>query len=674
MKQELQKINNLEKIVKNLAIFVLPEDYQDLPKEILKFFIEQTFVLTGNIAKNLVEVKNTIKEIFDLDFEEEELEDTIKALLANREITLLKNKYYQLELSRCTQLEILNDTAKENEKEVYNEWSDMLRVKYPFLSDSHLNKLVDNLKIFFTKILLKHGAECARIFYKDSKIEETLIKSINGDLFSYLPSIEKEIEEIRQKELVKFFSELDQYPKRKKFIFDQFNASFIYRIITIDPDCSLLIKSLHFKDDEVFLDNNFLYSLFGLNSEKRKELTNKVLKLLQGFNFKIFVTSFTLDEYLRSLEKYKRRIRNQGTPSRELLLHTLDYIEENPISAYWREYIKSGIGSEEFFGLYTNVADLLSQQGIKIIQKDVNDIKKDKDFSKEISSMQSFIPLKTDYILEHDASLIFCVRKRKIDLSKKNKKVFLLTEDHNIPIYEYKINKFRPEISVSIMPFHFLQILRPLLPRTEDFEATFLNGISQPILRTQKALPTNIATIILNRLSYYQEQPSEIAVKLLTNAHFINKIAYQKKVAGKILNTAIDNEALLAAQNLIREKDRLLRNEKLDKAKLQIELEKLKKFKNEVLKFARKEKLFRWVTGIIAICLQVIANAILLLNLDGVIHWFDVYFTRWAFWGIFGILNIILLILFLGIPLGSNWVLENIKKLYSEAKSWFQKQ
>lgn len=216
MEQKPQKINNLERIVRNLATFVLPEDYQDLPQEILKFFIEQSFVLSGNVAKNLTGIKNVIKEIFNLDFEKEELEYAIKLLVINREILSLKNEYYQLELSRCAELEMLNNIAQENEKEVYNEWSDTLKLKYPFLSRDHLNKLVDNLKIFLGKILLKHGAECTRIFYKNPKIEEILIKSIDESPFSYLPPIEKELEEIRQKELVKFFSDLDQYPKRKK--------------------------------------------------------------------------------------------------------------------------------------------------------------------------------------------------------------------------------------------------------------------------------------------------------------------------------------------------------------------------------------------------------------------------------------------------------------------------
>lgn len=548
--------DKLSEITAHMAVFVLPENAQHLPIEILIFLIEQSFVLSDNSDASTLELKELINKIFYLEFAVEEIDKVIKTTST---IIQTPQGKYQLKPERLNSLRDANKNNKAIEEKIYYSWAGELKEKHSGLTIEDINQIVNDLRLFFAKLLLRYGAACASILY-DNK--NTIVDFCDEGLFSALPRRKKEIEKIRHDEIITFFKKSSLDDARRKLIFDQLNASFLYRIISIEPSCSKYIQSVHFIDDEIYLDCNFVFSLLGLNGEERKNIARELIKTIQAFKFNIYVTEKTSEEYLTSLNRSRAFLKNSRMPSRKVLKVATPFIREDPSTVYWKEYANTGIGLDEFFNIYSGIDSQLRTYNIQIIKRDMNIVSAEELYA-ETEKMKYAIPEKAPYlfILEHDAFCILYVLKKKSVLIGKGNKAFFLTEDHPLMNYEKKRSRFLRQESVCILPYQLMQLLRPLLPRTSDFEKAFIKAVTQPILRSQNLLPSDIASIILGRFSLYKNQPLQIVPKLLTNSYITNQLKYIERTNTEKADALIDNLALAEAKILIDEKDADLKRE-----------------------------------------------------------------------------------------------------------------
>jgi len=646
----------LEETISHLSAFVLPENLQHLPQEISKFFIEQAFALNDNRENTVIEIREYVKKLFDLDFTEEEIS---KSVTESGIFLLASAGKYRLQTDKYIALNELNSKNKTLESSVFYRWGKHLKNKYSTLGEEEFNQIINDLRIFFAKLLFRHGAACANIFYSDSNTMQNLFCD---DLFLSLPRRKKDIENIRKTEIINFFLESANDTERQKMIFDQLNASFIYRIVSIEPTCSNYIKSTHFVDDEIYLDCNFIFNLFGLSGEEKKDVAREVLKIATQFKFLSYVTGKTSEEYNVTLGKYRLFLKNSKLPSKKVLLAANGYVRENPISAYWREYAKTGISVDEFFEIYKGLDGQLRAYNALIVKRGAESIT-DSALRKEMDRMKSHIPLKTrESVLEHDSFCLLYVRKRKNDLKVKNKKAYFLTEDHPLLEYEKKVNRHKSEDSVCILSYQLLQLLRPLIPRTTNFEKAFIVAVMQPILRSQELLPTDIATIVLNRFSLYKNQPLKLIPRLLTNSYITNKLKYLKKQDSEKADELIDNCVLAEAEEIITEAEKLVTEKTKRDAQFMKELEELREFKKEIE--ARRKEINPFLKFIFGLVLCAYLNYLFFNNIDVVIKWVDAYAERNIFWVVYALINGVALVTILYF---------SFRKYYKEIRSWFAK-
>ncbi len=144
--------------------------------------------------------------------------------------------------------------------------------------------------------------------------------------------------------------------------------------------------------------------------------------------------------------------------------------------------------------------------------------------------------------------------------------------------------KKRGHCSHCILPEHLLQILRPLLPRSIDFQQSLIEFISgrQHFGISFISSPL-VAYNILARLDRYKTRPKEIVVRVLTDAYFNHHI---KSVRNKEQrDEEIDNELLKKAEVAIQEKEVTFKMAKQvgdHRDRLERENRELRKFKQEV--------------------------------------------------------------------------------------------
>ena len=308
------------------------------------------------------------------------------------------------------------------------------------------------------------------------------------------------------------------------------------------------------------MDTNFIYRLLGLNGLILQKAAERVAKIAQNLGFVLIVSTRTIEEWQISIKWAVKNLKSGPLISPELAQVGADYTtEEDLTTAYWREYAKTKISIDDFFALYQRIEDLLKERDVKIRDTLCERIKDDPQLKDEISKLN----LATDYIkpsevAEHDAFhrlLILRLRGKSPPETFIDTKVWFLTCDTSLPSYNRIARKSPSEIPFCILANQWIQTMRPLLPRTQDFDETFVDLFTSPYLRTYGDLPSNIAQKILGRITQFEKHSPELAVKVLTDSHLTKKLR-QTEDDEKILEL-IDSATAKAAEEFREERDQL---------------------------------------------------------------------------------------------------------------------
>ena len=211
------------------------------------------------------QVKISIKDIFHLDFEDDEINASakrlgLKGMIKYDEGTLdekRKGEKPTFQILTETEEKIKTNISKiqDLEIEVIEEWKQDILNKYneyPTVKEN-IDLIADNLQLFISKLLIRHGVECVALLYPKEKKAQGWLSSTKNDILDDLPNINSFIDTIMKFEIPNFFK--SDEPKRKYYISNVFNSSFFWHLIQVDEKCSNLLRQVT-KGQKLFLDNN----------------------------------------------------------------------------------------------------------------------------------------------------------------------------------------------------------------------------------------------------------------------------------------------------------------------------------------------------------------------------------------------------------------------------------
>ncbi len=643
----------IEDIIKSFVHFSLPPDLANLPENSLEFVIKLAFYRAN---KQLTEetLKSFIEKELQLKFEPEEIYRAVEIL--EKSGALFKSGVdYRLVASEVNKLKKLEQNLLQEEQQIFQDWATELTKNYPELTPEDLACFIEDIKTYYRFLYLRHGAECASLIYPEIAITNPeFLKGV--DLFLKLPPREKNIDDIRRREFPKFF--LEATAERQKLLLDELNASFFYRILTIDPKCSqFLQKSKFFRNYEVFIDTNVLYGLVGLDGQEQESAIKRIFDILKQLGFKIFITRITINEFNNSLDRARRFLEHHSSvPSQSILNITKNNIETNFVTQFWHQYREFNISKEEFFARYSHIQDLLKPYNIQITDRFGEEAKQERSRIRHL--LELLMQTKNYHVAIHDAfhiSYVHTLLEKRAEESSV--RFWFLTEDHFLPIYERKVFRSRGEPFLVIMPHQLMQIIRWFVPRVDDFEDAFIKLLSIPLMRGQQLIPANAANIMLAKLSQYKNLTPEIAGRMVTDARIVAKIRRVRTDDDKELEQIIELEALKTLEQQLAEKKKIsqqLSKKASETTRLQKEIDSLKRTKEEMeQKAIYHEKKSKFLGYILA--------AVLFIVLFYPVWLFARFLRReFNFSGFTGLLVTVILYIVLGIitfsiPYGWEW-------------------
>lgn len=516
------------RMIRKLA-YILPAINIEVAESVTGFFIAQSLLEIGN-NKSLNEVKKGIYKIFLLKFENAEIQEAINKLIEDKNV-IIKNNRYSLDIKYLSELKQKGSEVKGREDKIFYIWTEDISKKYPELTKGDILSLKYDLQLYLNKIFLQHGVACVSLIYPDNKIFQFEVKYTEDELYKSLPDRGVEINDIRKLEFPLFLKETNS--DKQTYFSCVLDGVFIYSSVQVDPQLKNFLAA-NFNKYAFFLDTNVLYSLFDLGNIKSKNEIEKLLIKVKDLGIKLCVSGKTVKEMKKSVELKGDELARSLTIKRGLADIGADLaLEDNFITAYWRAFNRTGISKDDFIQKFSHIDELLKFKEIEVVY-DTPDFPNDL-LEEEKNKLMSFAASKTHNTAEHDAYHKLLINYLR-DSSKKDgtfNKYWFLTIDRSLDIYSREARE-KGESPFSMMLHQFLQILRPITDRTQDFDKTFFELFSRPHIKSSKnILPFNMVEQIMATISSYQDLPDSLAVDIIMDGKLREVILKDGNVGSK---------------------------------------------------------------------------------------------------------------------------------------------
>jgi len=443
--------------------------------------------------KNYIEInkiENYIKKMYNIKFELTEIKYSIRNL-KNKEMVEFITDAKGNPICARIKVNILKkikeniDRFKKLEKKVFERWKSQIfkelsRMKEVETAEKVKNKIdlmEENLKVFISKMFVKHGIECVTILYPKSRKLKEWLGLIKNPIFNILPSIDESVDNVLEKiGITTFF--MDKHVDTRAYINNLFNSSFYWHLIQIDKKCSQILSKKKVNGQKLFLDTNFMFSLAGLHEKYKDKNAQSVLNCSRSLGYKLFVTNRTLREFNDSMNsKYNKEI----------------FIKE--------------VGEKKWNLIYNkwiiNQDKTLKEKNITKTDLYQKIIEESEEYLNEQKILRANCKQETlENIIKHDAFHKVLIKKIRGNDDKiikiSNAKAWFLTEDIKLINYANLFIKKDIKFPYCLSVDQWIQINRPLLPRIKtkkNLNRFFFSIITTPSIRSYFSPKENLEKI-----------------------------------------------------------------------------------------------------------------------------------------------------------------------------------
>jgi hypothetical protein len=484
----------------------------------------------------VVEVVAAIKAMAGLQYESVEIITALERLQAagHVEFKHAEKRAFVLKESRYRVLCSDHEYREERLRTVRAEWFDDLRIRHQ-LDQRVLDDLWVGLDAFVAQLMNSFAAEAASFLYQSEDGGEARFAQIVEQNSPQISDF------VRPENLALARAEFPRFLDAKRagradYLAHRLRGAFIFHLLSIDPAASALMRE-NVADKILYLDTNFLFRLFGFHGPTLAYGPQTVVGISRELNCRLLVAEETVHEFLRSLRSELNQIQrmpvNHDAYRRLIADHPGD--EYSFMQAYYREYLGGRVKTaDEFERKYTNVERILTDYGIEV-DSDAELTEEDetndafRDLSSAINSWTN--SKRPPDSVAHDAFMLQLVRQARgrRDKTAGKVKVWFLTYDRTLTAFSVRRAK-SDQLPACLLASDWLQIARPFLPRTGNYDQSFVSMLRYPIAFEDPAVvPLEQMVEALNRLDRMQEVPTPVIAAMVSDREIVRRIRKAKE-------------------------------------------------------------------------------------------------------------------------------------------------
>ncbi len=484
---------------------------------------------------SVIDLSRRIKEMTGLHYSTDELISALERLESKRRLEFRHSQKRAFRFSEDRFRELSGDLEYRRERmaSVQKEWADDVRIRHQ-LSDSDADALWTAFDRFLAATVSTYAAEAAGFLYL---AEEGGAERFGDVLDQRLPQITEYVDgrliPVARAEYPKFFDVRNG--ARTDYIAHRLRAAFVYHLLTIDPSASELART-GVADKEFYLDTNFIIRLFGFDGPTLAYGPLAFVELAEQLNCRLVVAEETIHEFIRTVRAEGAQLRRQGVNHaayrRLIAQHPGD--EFNFSTAFYRELESGQVRDVDGFERkYVNADKILKEYGIDIDHAaQITEADRiDSAFLDLASAIRTWSngkkPIEAG---EHDAFMLRLIRGKRGKREKSPASVgcWFLTYDRSVT--SYSVRKHPPGcMPEGMLVGDWMQIARPFVPRTENFDMSFVAMLRHPLVFDDPNLvPLTSMMTALRRLEEVKDLPLPLVAAMVADREIVRRIEMSK--------------------------------------------------------------------------------------------------------------------------------------------------
>lgn len=515
------------------------------------------------------QVVDAIDAYFGLSLSETLVQSSLDRNLTNGRLQQDRtSKTLTLPLQVRTEIESRVAEADALEQSVREEWlesvEELIHTKSPDWDD----QLWKCLRAYMAKAFQRHGAETVQLLNpslpfddRDRKHMATYLEEAIRQHCSDVPH------DVASAAVQGFFSVTT--PQRTKYIAQLLDGTFTFFALTVDQATSAYLQG-NVASLALFLDTNFIFDILGLHSNPLTDFSQELVEVVQkhGFPFKLYYHEETLEELQRTLQAIGDSLRRHTWPTslsraavRQGHLSGIELL-------YHEKNAESPLDPDIFLSKYEHIPELLSEHGFVLYPKPKANESEDYQRHLLVAEYQEYLEgtrrgrPKSYKVINHDMAVWQTVKGlRRQDASALDAGAFFITTDYYLYTFDWQRLRDQSKLGFVVLPNQFLQLLRPFVPSTDDFDRRFVETFAIPEFRSVESDYSSTRSKVLSYLSTYSDISERTAVRILANEMLmqeLQEVPEDSEQFGEFIESALaqDNEQLQEANERLLEEAR----------------------------------------------------------------------------------------------------------------------
>jgi len=425
------------------------------------------------------------------------------------------------------------DAATALEERVRTQWFTELDAAHPHLLHQ---PMWNALRRYLASSFRRHGLQA--IAYLDPRHEtpDEYLNGLNTLLKKAIQQTQQIPEEHRAEAadaISNFLAVVGEHPDRVSYIAQLADGTFNYFSLTVDPEVAQQFRE-HLESLTLFLDTNFLFGVLDLHANSFVEVSIQILEAVRDHKlpFTLRYHAATREEFEVSLQYHGDKLRSstwtqamsraairssRAFSGIELKYHTRNAERPLDVTSFLKPY--------EHFDL------LLREKGVDIYRAASKPERKQAradlliDYEEFLAQKRKEKPAVS---IDHDVTVIDTVleiRERAIAGSSVKTGALLLTCDYTLYRFDQEYSRRNDRKACVLLPNVFMQMLRPYIPSSADFDRSFAETFAIPEFRIIGSGAAKAASRLMSLLASYRDMQEDTAVKLLSNDLLLDRLA-----------------------------------------------------------------------------------------------------------------------------------------------------
>lgn len=357
---------------------------------------------------------------------------------------------------------------------------------------------------------------------------------------------------------------LSSTPARARYVSQLLDGTFTFFALSVSDATADFLRG-QLPSTRLFLDTNVVLGLLELHDNPLAEATLELVNFIKKHKlpYKLYFHERTLKELNDLVENARIRLltgpRITSNVSRAVTLLTDRTMRLTGIERrYHALNAEQPLDPQVFLSKFEHIEELLSDKGVALYRESGPDF--DVQTKGEyIAEFEHFVSKQArkqrPYLArDHDVMLWMSLqRQRRRARSALKAGALLLTNDYVLFTFDSKFLRHQAQghLSTVVLPQQLLQVLRPLVGTTADFDGRFAEVFAAPEFRTAQSDYDETASMVVSYLATYKDVSTETAVRVLSDEVLLSQLRPDDQTESEfraLIESALvrDNEQLLA--------------------------------------------------------------------------------------------------------------------------------